>query len=344
MRSNKESSKFCHSKGNIRFIDVARKKFCHYLLACTCAPLLFGSLAMASTPVRQDIAQVISVANVTRPSLKLGSKGNAVNELQAALRLLGFYNGPVNGEYDNATANSVAQFRQAAGLPADNSVDERVWQRLFPSEPIANNSSAGPSITPPRPPISPTPFPIPTQTVNPPASNQNIMSVVNPAPEPRPATPAPQNTQRSSTSTTVRTTNNNNTQSSSTSTTVRTTNNNTQRSSTSTSVRSSSSAPQPPSTANQRRPANRQPVSLPQFTRKPNIQYTSDGRPILRPGMRGEEVTFLQQRLRALGYLSTPANGNFGATTESAVKALQQRFGLESDGVVGGATWNVLLR
>lgn len=342
MRSNKKVSKFCDSKGNFRFVDVACKNFCHYLLACTCAPLLFGSLAMASTPVRQDIAQVISVGTITRPSLKVGSKGNAVNELQAALKLLGFYDGVVNGEYDNATATSVSQFRQAAGLPADSSVDEKVWQKLFPSEVMANTSPLGSSVTPP-PPTSTNPFPIPTQTANPPIPNQNIMSVVNPAPEPRPATPAPQNTQRSSTSTTVRTTNNNTTQRSSTSTSTRSSNNNTsQRSSTSTSTRSTSPATQP--TTNQRRPASRQPVSFPNFTQKPNIQYTSEGRPILRPGMRGEEVTFLQQRLRALGYLSSPADGDFGAATESAVKALQKRFGLESDAVVGGATWNVLLR
>jgi peptidoglycan hydrolase-like protein with peptidoglycan-binding domain len=30
--------------------------------------------------------------------------------------------------------------------------------------------------------------------------------------------------------------------------------------------------------------------------------------------------------------------------TEEAVKAAQKRYGLEPDGVVGGATWEVLLR
>jgi peptidoglycan hydrolase-like protein with peptidoglycan-binding domain len=37
-------------------------------------------------------------------------------------------------------------------------------------------------------------------------------------------------------------------------------------------------------------------------------------------------------------------NGVFGETTQTAVKAAQQRFKLDADGVVGPATWNVLLR
>jgi peptidoglycan hydrolase-like protein with peptidoglycan-binding domain len=37
-------------------------------------------------------------------------------------------------------------------------------------------------------------------------------------------------------------------------------------------------------------------------------------------------------------------DGDFGPTTETAVKALQKRYGLEPDGVVGGSTWEILLR
>ena len=66
--------------------------------------------------------------------------------------------------------------------------------------------------------------------------------------------------------------------------------------------------------------------------------------PILHVGMRGSEVVKLQERLKRLGFLSGDADGDFGASTEAAVKAAQQRYGLEADGVAGGATWDVLMR
>jgi peptidoglycan hydrolase-like protein with peptidoglycan-binding domain len=60
--------------------------------------------------------------------------------------------------------------------------------------------------------------------------------------------------------------------------------------------------------------------------------------------MRGPEVVKLQERLKRLGFLDGDADGDFGTSTEAAVKAAQQRYGLEPDGVAGGATWDVLTR
>ena len=38
-----------------------------------------------------------------------------------------------------------------------------------------------------------------------------------------------------------------------------------------------------------------------------------------------------------------PEDGGFGQVTVAAVKAVQQLFGLTQDGIVGSATWSVLV-
>jgi peptidoglycan hydrolase-like protein with peptidoglycan-binding domain len=48
--------------------------------------------------------------------------------------------------------------------------------------------------------------------------------------------------------------------------------------------------------------------------------------------------------LQARGFLQGAVDGVFGAATETAVKAAQQRYGLETDGIVGASTWDALLR
>ncbi len=78
-------------------------------------------------------------ANIQRPVLKLGSQGNEVSELQAALKLLGYYNGNVTGLYSEKTAIAVSQFQESAGLIADGIVGPVTWNRLFPAS--LNNST-----------------------------------------------------------------------------------------------------------------------------------------------------------------------------------------------------------
>jgi peptidoglycan hydrolase-like protein with peptidoglycan-binding domain len=57
--------------------------------------------------------------------------------------------------------------------------------------------------------------------------------------------------------------------------------------------------------------------------------------------MRGSQVVKLQEKLSNLGFLKS-VDGDFGPVTLEAVKAFQKRNGLEPDGVVGGATWQLL--
>jgi peptidoglycan hydrolase-like protein with peptidoglycan-binding domain len=55
-------------------------------------------------------------------------------------------------------------------------------------------------------------------------------------------------------------------------------------------------------------------------------------------GDRHEHVKWVQQILRL-----TPVDGIFGTETDKAVKAFQNKHGLKPDGIVGQATWGLLL-
>ena len=61
----------------------------------------------------------------------------------------------------------------------------------------------------------------------------------------------------------------------------------------------------------------------------------------LKKGSKGEDVKTLQKALIKFGYNVT-ADGDFGAKTETAVKAFQKSKGLLADGIVGNKTWQLL--
>lgn len=90
----------------------------------------------------QTLAQRSSTAEINRSTLRTGSQGVEVFELQAALKLLGYYNGPVNGVYGDSTARAVSLFQQAAGLKPDGIVGTATWRRLFPATPAAVAASS----------------------------------------------------------------------------------------------------------------------------------------------------------------------------------------------------------
>lgn len=64
--------------------------------------------------------------------------------------------------------------------------------------------------------------------------------------------------------------------------------------------------------------------------------------PTIRRGSTGPNVYTVQHLLTAQGYPTT-ADGIFGSGTEASVKEFQTAEGITSDGVVGPATWSVLV-
>ncbi|GAA6614711.1 peptidoglycan-binding domain-containing protein [Scytonema sp. NUACC26] len=319
------------------------------ILLCLSAPLLFGFSPTVSfaSPV-QTVAQASPRVGVNRPNLKVGSQGDPVSELQAALKLLGFYTGTVDGVYNEGTAIAVSRFQEAAGLSPNGVVDTNTWQRLFPNDAIASTPATSRSSNN---------FPIPSQassdndgTVVVPSGQTRTTPVTNRAetlkPEPRPTTTTPS---RAS---------NLKPEPRPAGTPVATSSSNKPSTRQASSTRSNSSTTSRQATRSQqsnRTGAARQTTRSQQSTtssgssrktqQTASLQYTSDGLPILRPGMRGSEVTRLQRRLQRLGYLEESAiDGDFGSATEAAVVSLQKRYGLEADGIVGGGTWEILNR
>ena len=64
--------------------------------------------------------------------------------------------------------------------------------------------------------------------------------------------------------------------------------------------------------------------------------------PPLSSGSRGEKVEELQKRLQALGYYDGDIDGQFGPGTRGAVVEFQKNNGLDTDGLAGTETLNLL--
>lgn len=129
----------------------------------------FAILAIASVnatvvavPPPQRLAQVTTGTGINRPLLRAGSQGAAVSELQAALKLLGYYTGTVDGVYNESTVIAVSRFQQAAGLNPDGVVSQGTWERLFPVNPSTASSPSAPN-------NSAAAFPVPSATRTTPA-------------------------------------------------------------------------------------------------------------------------------------------------------------------------------
>lgn len=242
-----------------------------------CLAINFSQLPAVATnhAVNREIVQARFLITINRPVLKVGSQGTDVSELQAALKLLGYFAGNVDGFYGESTASAVSRFQQASGLNADGIAGVATWNRLFPS--------VGAATTPAR--VS--------------SSRQTAAN------KPNSGFPVPSSLQR---------TNNRDTRII-VPTTVEPVN---PRNTTITPTTSVSTAVNPETNV----------VSL----------------PILKLGMRGPAIVQLQERLRSLGFFSSSSDGVFGDVTQTAVKAVQEKYNLEPDGIVGAATWGVLLR
>lgn len=62
----------------------------------------------------------------------------------------------------------------------------------------------------------------------------------------------------------------------------------------------------------------------------------------IQKGSKGDEVLTVQKSLKAKGFDPGPIDGIFGSKTEAAVRAFQEKNGLQVDGIVGPKTGGAL--
>lgn len=104
----------------------------------------WGIPTIASNPatiLAQNSTPTTPSRTLQRPTLRVGSQGTEVSELQATLKLLGYYQGSVDGVYSQETAEAVTAFQKAAGLNTNGIVNQQTWNRLFPPSQTTEEST-----------------------------------------------------------------------------------------------------------------------------------------------------------------------------------------------------------
>ena len=66
-----------------------------------------------------------------KPTLRKGSEGEAVKELQTRLNELGYDCGTVDGKFGNKTLNAVIKFQTLNDLEPDGVVGKKTWAKLY---------------------------------------------------------------------------------------------------------------------------------------------------------------------------------------------------------------------
>ena len=90
-----------------------------------------GSNSTKTKESKYVTASHISDLGSVPAATKKGSKGDAVEKLQQALKIKGYYSGVVDGVYGNGTAACVKKFQAAVGLNQTGTADKTTLQVLF---------------------------------------------------------------------------------------------------------------------------------------------------------------------------------------------------------------------
>ncbi|MDQ0059725.1 spore cortex-lytic enzyme [Paenibacillus harenae] len=103
--------------------------------------VLFGTFSLLRSHTN-EAAETFSSA-----TLKVGSSGKDVYELQGRLKYLGYYNGKIDGQFGSTTKNAVTWFQWKFGLKSDGVVGAKtklkLWEATKAWKPTADSPSTG---------------------------------------------------------------------------------------------------------------------------------------------------------------------------------------------------------
>jgi len=133
----------------------------------TLSLLTAATIVAAGSIANLPAATAQTISAITYPTLAAGSTGDTVSRLQATLKLLGYYQGGIDGSYSPATQSAVAQFQTDAGLAADGITGPSTWRKLLPPpEDIAGTAATQPPVQPAaQPAAEPRPQTLPAEPV-----------------------------------------------------------------------------------------------------------------------------------------------------------------------------------
>jgi N-acetylmuramoyl-L-alanine amidase len=97
-----------------------------YRLVILTVCIVFGLLGLYTLQHTTQSRETFSSA-----TLKMGSTGKDVYELQGRLKALGFYNGPVDGNFGDSTKNAVTWFQWKFGMKSDGVVGAKTKLKLW---------------------------------------------------------------------------------------------------------------------------------------------------------------------------------------------------------------------
>jgi peptidoglycan hydrolase-like protein with peptidoglycan-binding domain/LysM repeat protein len=124
-----------------------------------CGPLTWAKLGTSATkpatppPTTPPPATIPPATNC--PTLKNGSSGAAVTQMQQLLKNAGFSPGTIDGQFGPNTAAALKKFQAAKGLEADGICGPKTWAALSTanaasiasSNPVLKNGSSGAAVT-----------------------------------------------------------------------------------------------------------------------------------------------------------------------------------------------------
>ena len=253
------------------------------------------------TPV---IGVPTTVPSTSNGTLRLGATGSEVKKLQERLRELGYLKGSADGDFGTATETAVKNFQAQNGLTVDGAAGPATQQRLYSSA-----AKAAPSTTRTNTP-RPTNTPFTSLKVG--STGSDVREMQRRLRELGYLSGSADGDFGEATEEAVRAFQ--------------------QRNGLEVDGKAGSATLQKLYSSSARAAATA--TAKPTATATP---FTS-----LKLGSTGSAVKELQQRLRALGYLNSWADGEYGEATEEAVKAFQRRHGLTPDGKAGTVTLGIL--